>query len=515
MWARSGGGSGTENSFSISVQRNGNTYVTGQFDGNTVAFGNTILTSNGSSDVFIAKYDASGNLIWAKNVGGKGYDSGLSIVTDSAGNCYVTGSFEDTVSFDNVVLTSTGASDMFVAKYNASGSLLWAKSAGSYALDGGTCITADRAGNSYVAGFYNGNFTFGTTSLVNLGYEDFFIAKYDPAGSLLWVQGVGGAGLDWPTGITTDKNDLVYLTGWYNSASLTFGGKTINNTGQNDLFVVRFDPSGNVQWAKHATGAGSELSLGIAVDSSSNSYITGYFTGNNLGFGTTILNSAGGEDIFIAKYDPAGNALWAKRAGGQDRDMGYAIATDAGGYSYMTGLFVSSNASFGNTVLQNTTSWPMSDLFVAKYDPSGNISLAKSAGDAGMDVGNSIGLDALGNCYLTGTFSSNIRFGSTTLNAVAGSDMFIAKLYPGSTGIKETSATAGFSVYPNPASDQVRISFQGNGMAKQTVRVFDCTGRLMVTKEVSSKELVIDMQHWPAGLYQVRVGREWQSILKK
>src|SRR5215217_1937674 len=185
--------------------------------------------------------------------------------------------------------------------------------------------------------------------------------------------------------------------------------------------------------------------------------------------------------------------------------MGYAIATDARGYSYITGWFVSSSISFGSTVLPNAGPSPLSNLFVASFDPSGNVVWAKSAGDVGMDVGNGIDLDGAGNCYLTGSFGSTISFGTHTLNAVAGSDMFIAKIPAGSTGIKETGPSADFKVFPNPVSDQLHIFT--NSMERQALQVFDGIGRLIVDKEMAAKDSSIDAQQWPVGLYLIRVGQ--------
>ena len=515
IWAKSAGSAGTDNAFSIAAHSSGNTYVTGQFGAGSIAFGNTTLSNAGSLDIFIVKYDASGAVLWAKSAGGKGFDGGYGIAADSIGNCYVTGSFEDTISFGNVTLTAAGGADIFVAKYDAAGNLLWAKSAGGAMIDGGSSIAVDRMGNSYVTGYYSGNFMFGSAGLTNSGYEDLFIAKYDPSGAVLWAKGIGGSGKDISTDIATDKAGNVYLTGWYNSMSLNFSGNTISNTGQNDIFIARLDPSGTVLWVKGAGGAGSDQSLSIAVDGGNNSVITGYYTNSSISFGASTLANSGGHDIFIARYDSTGAALWAKSSGGSKNDLGYAVATDAYGYSYITGWFLSSSISFGSTTLNNAGAWPYSDLFVTKFDRSGNVVWAQSAGDVGMDVANCIDVDGKGACYITGTFNTTIRFGATALNMVRGSALFVAKMSAGETGIKEAATLAGYKVFPNPVSDQLHISCDKPGNEQQTLEVYDCTGRLMMRKGLSSMQSAIDVRQWPAGLYGIRIGGEWLPVVKQ
>ncbi|MDY0112281.1 MAG: SBBP repeat-containing protein, partial [Candidatus Syntrophosphaera sp.] len=148
-------------------------------------------------------------------------------------------------------------------------------------------------------------------------------------------------------------------------------------------------------WAKQAGGTYSDEGNGIAIDSSGNSYVTGRFQGTAT-FGTTTLTTTGSSeiaDIFVAKLDSSGNWLWATKAGGNDRDYGYDIATDFSGNSYVTGYF-NGTASFGGTTL---TSSGQEDIFVAKLDSSGNWLWAKKAGGTCSESGLSIATDSSGN----------------------------------------------------------------------------------------------------------------------
>ena len=142
VWAKRAGGTEPDAASRIAVDANGNSYVTGIFRG-TASFGTTELTSSGSTDIFIAKYDATGNVLWAKQAGGKDIDAGKNIEVDGNGNSYITGEFLGTATFDNITINSSGNYDAFIAKYDPSGNLLWVKKSGGAGLEVGRGIAVD------------------------------------------------------------------------------------------------------------------------------------------------------------------------------------------------------------------------------------------------------------------------------------------------------------------------------------------------------------------------------------
>jgi len=209
-WIKAAGGTNGDRGRGIAVDSAGNSYVTGYFSG-TATFSTSPLvqlTSAGSFDVFIAKYDSNGSLVWAKSAGGIGNDQGGGIAVDSTGNSYVTGAFEGTATFSTsplVQLTASGP-DVFIAKYDTDGALVWAKRAGGSGVDESLGIAVDSVGNSYVTGYVSGTATFSTSPLVQLtstGSFDVFIAKYDSSGSLVWAKSAGGTNADKALGIAS------------------------------------------------------------------------------------------------------------------------------------------------------------------------------------------------------------------------------------------------------------------------------------------------------------------------
>ena len=379
LWATSAGGTSYDSGISICTDANGNVYVTGDFQSTTISFGTITLTNANNSgldnDVFIVKYAPNGTVLWGNSAGTAGYDRGSCVSTDTSGNVFITGYFSSpTITFDTTILTNAGGGDIFIAKYDAAGNVLWAKSAGGTNSDYGQSVSTDASGNVYVTGYFGSpTITFGTTTLTNAGItgnsKDIFVAKYDASGTVLWATSVGGTSYDSGNSICTDANGNVYLTGYFNSATITFDTTTLTNAsaGSEDIFIAKYDATGNVLWAKSAGTPGYDRGNSVSTDTSGNVYVTGNFGSLTITFGTTTLTNAGFTNIFLTKYDAAGNVIWAKSAGGTFYDLGNSICTDVNGNVYLTGYFQSATITLGTTSLTNASSGGTSDVFTAKY----------------------------------------------------------------------------------------------------------------------------------------------------
>src|SRR5437868_8265905 len=190
-WAQSAGGTSGESGFSIAMDANDNVYVTGVFQSPSITFGTITLTNNSinSYDVFIVKYNSAGNPVWAYNGGGTGVDYGYGICTDGNGNVFVTGTFTSTITFGSTTLTSNGVYDIFLAKFDSSGNVLWAKSAGGTNFDYSYAVSSDIFGNAYISGhFSSASITFGNITLTNSSFDNTFLVKYDSSGNAIWAR---------------------------------------------------------------------------------------------------------------------------------------------------------------------------------------------------------------------------------------------------------------------------------------------------------------------------------------
>ncbi len=511
MWAKSAAtnANGTNGGSSLCVDQSGNVYVTGHFNTNTIVFGAFTFTNantNGSEDIFIVKYDALGNVLWAKSSGGTNLDTGIGINTDASGNVYVTGYFQSTsISFSTTTLTNTAFStNIFVVKYDASGNLVWAKTTSGGNAVRGRSISSDASGNVYVTGeFGTSTLTVGTSTLTSSGILDILVIKYDVAGNVLWAKGAGGSQNDYGNGISVDGTGNVFVTGYFISNSITCGTNTLTNSGANDLFLIQYDASGNVQWAKRAGGSGNDVSNSVSAESGGNAYITGSFE-STISIGTTTLVNAGfagSTDIFIAKYDGTGNVLWAKSIGANSNDVGYSITTHTSGNVYVTGSFFSFPIVIGTTTLTNSGS---DDIFIAKYDGLGNSLWAKGTGGASFDVSTSISVDAAGNAHVTGYFNSNsVPFGGTNLIKTGGNIMlFVAKLDNVITGItNENNSNTEFNIYPNPSNGLFEIGIKENSIS--SLKITNLLGQIVFQQELNSVKESINLQNLESGVYNL------------
>ncbi|MBI3123960.1 MAG: SBBP repeat-containing protein [Ignavibacteriales bacterium] len=383
LWAKSAGGTGTDYGNSIAVDASGCIYVTGYFSG-TANFapseGTANRTSAGSSDIFFAKYNANGNIMWVKSVGGTSGDYGNSIAVDASGNVYITGHFSGTADFDpsdnTTNLVSWVYSDIFCAKYDANGALLWANSAEGDSYDYGKSIAVDGSGNVYITGSFSSQAFFGTEYLFSTGSEDVFFAKYNSSGTIQWAKKVGGTNSEDCNSIIVDGSSNIYIAGGFQGTAdfdPSAGTTNLTSAGSLDVFFAKYNYSGDLQWAKNISGTDYDIGNSTAVDGSGYVFVTGFFSGTtdfDPSGGTTNLTSAGSNDAFFAKYNSSGVLQWAKNVGGANDDRSQSISVDESGYTYIAGFFRETadfDPSAGTT---NLTSAGVDDIFFAKYNTS-------------------------------------------------------------------------------------------------------------------------------------------------
>ncbi|MBI3501011.1 MAG: T9SS type A sorting domain-containing protein [Bacteroidetes bacterium] len=515
QWAKSPSGSFDQYMlYSVAADANGNSYLVGSFQSDSVTFGSITLANanTGSADIFLAKYDASGNVLWAKRAGGIGNDAGFSVTNDTSGNVYITGYFASTsITFGSTTLPNSG---IFIVKYDASGNVIWAKcrDGGSLAYSGGNSIVINGNGDVYVTGGFSAStLTFGSTTLINAGLTNIFIVKYDTLGNVLWAKSAGGMDTDEGLSIATDANSNAYVTGYFYSSSFTFGSTTLTNVyyGQTDIFIVKYDSSGNVIWAKSAGGTQGDRGNGIATDASGDVYATGIVISDSITFDSITLYNSG---VFVVKYDPSGNVLWAEGYAGLAGGSGTSIATDASSNVYVAGAFGSDSIVFGSTTLTNADPFTTVDIFIAKFDALGNALWAKSAGGSSNDGATSVTSDVNGNVFVAGLFQSpTLTFGSTTLTSSGGWEIFLAKLGL-VTGVNEWSNKESFSVYPNPFSFTTTLQVD-KFLKSATLTVYNSLGQTVKQiKNISGQTVTFSRDNLASGLYFVRLTEENKTI---
>ena len=342
QWTKQFGTSSTDYVSGIEADSSDNIYVSGVTYGGLG--GNT---SAGIGDIFLVKYNSSGTKQWTKQMGTSSIDSGHGVKVDSSDNIYVTGITDGGLDGN----TSSGGRDIFLVKYNSSGTKQWTKQLGSSSLDDGTEVTVDSSDNIYVTGYTSG----GLDGNTNSGDYDIFLVKYNSSGTKQWTQQLGTIEKDYGTGVTVDSSDNIYVTGY------TSGGLDGNtNSGNKDLFLVKYNSSGVKQWTKQLGTSTNDLGLGVTVDTSNNIYVTGYTEGELDG-----NTNSGYDDLFLVKYNSSGTKQWTKQRGTWNGDSGSAVTVDSTDNIYVTG------STAGG--LDGYTNAGSSDMFLMKFNSDGVI----------------------------------------------------------------------------------------------------------------------------------------------
>lgn len=382
---------------------------------------------------------------WAAHSGGTTYDYATSAFPDPSGNLYVTGMFRGTSDFDpgsgTANLTSAGAEDIFVAKYDATGAYQWAVRIGGSNADIGKCVYHYSGGAVFVCGTFEGTVDFdpgaGTSNLTSQTAASAFILKLDPSGNFVWAKTIGsnmGTNLE---SFYVDFSGQVLMAGDYTgTVDLDPGAATVlvATTGQTDVFLVQLDASGNYTWGKTFGGSSFDHCADVAVNGSGEIILTGYFSGScdfEPGTGTTSL-TASSTDIYVAVYSSAGTFTWVKGIGGSGADAASSVVI-TGTDIAVTGSFESSvdfDPGSGSTILTAATG--ISDGFVLALTSNGTFAWAAEMGGSSVDGGQSIARDIAGNLYVSGRFSGTADFdpgaGTSNLVSAGGLDIFMLKL---------------------------------------------------------------------------------------
>jgi hypothetical protein len=382
--------------------------------------------------------------LWAKGLA----VNTKAIAADAAGNTYTTGTFSGTVDFDpgsgTANLTATGQGSIFVLKLDISGHYVWAKKMGGSQFAYGYAIAVDTAGNVFTGGYFGGTVDFDpSTTTVNLtsnGGYDAFVVKLNASGNYVWAKRWGAAGDEYVNGIVLDEFDNVYTVGSFQgTVDFDPSGSTANissNSSSNDAFVSKLDSSGVYKWAKASGSVNDDFGMAITLDHSGHVITTGLFT-STVDFDPTAvtlnITSKGGYDVFVSKFDGAGNFVTAVGFGGSSDDYSTAVVTDHADNIYTSGYF-SGTVDFDPSIfIVSQASAGNKDIFISKLDPFGNYIWAKTMGGSGGDFPNGLAIDRADNLISTGYFSSIADFdpgsGTATLTSTGGTnDVFISEI---------------------------------------------------------------------------------------
>lgn len=538
-WANKIGGTTYDSGNSIVLDSLGNTYITGYFGG-TVDFdpsaSTATLTSSGTSDVFVAKYNNLGNYIWAFKIGinmSPDYDKGTSITIDSIGNIYIAGTISSSTDFDPSAAVATlliPSGGGFIAKYNSNGNYMWA-----IATSAGNKIISDKKGNVYATGNFSGTADFnpstGTATLTSNGGADISLAKYTTNGNYVWAFNIGSTNDDYSNDVKLDSIGNIYLTGQYKgTADFDPSTNTVNliSNGGADIFVSKYDNNGNLIFAKSIGGSGGDdIAYGVNIDRGGNIYFTGIFVSVvdfDPSAGISNITSTGGADMFICKLNNLGNYVWANKLGSTAfMEISYSVTTDLNNDVYLTGMYDGTTDFDLGAGTATLVAKGSGDIFIAKYDTNGNYIWAKGIGNTYDDRGLCIVVDQFKNVYTTGYFSTTCDFdtGPSTFNLVSSGTAYDAFLYKMSqtnisTNLEKNSIEFPLSMYPNPAKGKVSI-IMNQQSSELKVNITNSLGQIVLTENNIDNNSIIDLEisKLNNGVYFVTVSSKNESKTQK
>ena len=503
------------NNEAIVHDASGSAYVAGH-----ILVGTGVPGPTGNANIFyIAKYNATGALVWFKHFGEPfGPDTkARDMVADAYGNLYVIGTFSGALSLSNNLTLTANDHDIFMAKFDVLGNVIWAKKIGGSGWDTGEGIALDPQGNILLTGRVKGTIVFGINAFSvdpSPDSPDYFIAKFDSNnGNALWVKRGSSSGTEAASGEEISINDEgeIFTAGW------SYTDITINNTTypfpQNSRFVAKHDAGGNLLWLKKFPG----FDIKIACDKQGNAYITGWFS-ENITVGSVAFNIGDKtKGAYVGKIDGAGNVLWAKGILTEVYNESKGLSVDANDSCYVTG-------TMGDYLRGN--------LFVKKYQPDGMLAYTRITQKQNYDdviIGNDISTDDEGNSYIAGKLDGNLfSFGNISVSGNYGYQwaknieqgvvaklsatdiLFPLDIDPGDWEEwpipPDPDPTSRLKAYPNPSDDIITLHFLNSGRDTGYLGIYNQKGKLVHMQEFKGDlKQRISFREYGKGYFYARV----------
>lgn len=509
-WISTIGGSQFEENNSLAQAPCGDIYTVGFFQEN---FGPLSTFGQNREDGFITKYNDQGTLQWVQQLRGTSTDriNGIAITDDNS--IYIVGEFRDKLYYNNDSLISAGRLDIFVAKLDSTGQFQWAFNTGNQLEDSAHDIDILSNGNLVLTGYFQMELPWGPDTLRTNTSRDVFVGCVQPDGTPLWASVLSGPSVDESNSIATDSSNCLYIMGSFRDY-LYPNGATVAAEGGVDAFLAKYDSTGQLLWTEIMGGPAGDQGRYVTVDAEQNVIAGGWISSYlSIPSSLTFITGDREEDIFAVKYDPTGNLIWAKVMGGTFDERIYAIETDENCDLYFMGtldsLLVINGDSLRNRHLNRPT-----DIFILKYDSTGSYKWGQTLGHYYNDfcydfiVPNSQAL------YIAGSYQDTSIFINDTLISDFGYDIFVAKFSMDTSLniplLPPTAPSLPASLFPNPSKEQSVLMVELEKASALQVVIYDALGNIVYqyhTPLLTSGEhqMTLSRQEWPAGTYFVLV----------
>lgn len=369
---------------------------------------------------------ACGDALWSKGFGDPLGQRATALATDKDGNVIMVGAFDGTVDFGKDIHATAGGEDIFIVKLAPDGSTLWSRRFGDTLADVAICVTVTPADDIVVGGAFSGTVDFGNGPLTSAGSTDMFLLKLGSGGVTLWSKRFGDAASQSAAAVTVDPAGNVLIAGGF-SGVVDFGSSVVTSAGSNDVFVAKFSPLGMPIWAKSFGDGSSQSATSVATDAAGNIVLAGPNTGV-FDFGGGPVGGGVSTDIFVAKLEAGGGGhIWSKGFGDPSVQSVYGAGVDAQGNVAFGGRYGGS-VDFGGGPLELAVNGE--NLYIAKLSPAGDFVFSRAFVTDFTKHTGGFAVDGMGHILMTGFLSGTADLGFGLVTSDLPSDLFVMKLDP-------------------------------------------------------------------------------------
>lgn len=393
------------------IYSKGKYIIIGSFQ-DTLNLGGTQLISEGFFDGYIASFDSLGNFKWGKQTGGKYDDNISSVVADSKGSLYVVGYFQKKFNVGGQSLASNLYLTNFVAKFSSSGKLKWLKKLDKRNKLSGCRLTKDTLDNLFFTGNFQDTLFILNQQIVSKGKEDIFLLKFDTMGSVNWLKSFGGEQSDIVNCIKINSQQFIYLGGSF-EGSILYNNRTITAKGGKDLLLLRFNQNGAITNFKHSGDVNNEEITSMEFGNDNHLFLTGNFE-KETAIGSDSLKSTGFRDVFLLRLNQDGNVAWINQIGGTSNDNASVVALNQQNDVFLSGTYklncLFKDCQTGLVFDSLENKSGNSNVFIAKYSAAGKLDYIDDIKSSSEALCNSLIPFDDNLLILGGTFRKNIVF---------------------------------------------------------------------------------------------------------
>ncbi len=426
LWARRFGGGGTQRATAVAARPGGGVLAAGTFD---TGFGleSTLLDDpvSGESDAWVAAWQPLGDFAWASPIGGAGGEEVVALAPAAGGGVVAVGRFDHTLVAGDVSLSAKGLEDGFLLSLDAQGTPQWGLQAGYTNDDAIEDAVVTSSGKVVAVGSFRTLLEFAGSTFLADDLDGMILTVSADGQPLAAVQVEGPLGTD-ARAVAAASDGTLVVTGTFHSA-VTLGDVELAGAGGIDTFVARLDTDGFVTGGWVVGGAGSEKVSDVAVAADGTVIVTGWYQGNGqFGDGQVEFSNAQSDDVFVAAFDPQGNAAWHRVFGSGKPDYAQALGVAPDGYVTVIGQ-TEGALPVGATTLTSESNWT---IFLFSLDPTGEVAWAQASPGAFEDAVQHLAVDAVGHLFAAGGFEQKTSLGGLTLLSQGGEDIYLYKLAP-------------------------------------------------------------------------------------